>query len=244
MSHELKTPLNSIIALSQLLQEEDRSRYSEEEINYGQIIHTSGDELLKMINDMLDISKMETGKMEIVWEMVSVHELVQLVQHQFVPITDQKSLQFKVDLQENVPVFIVSDAQRLVQILRNLLTNAVKFTAQGSITMQIYMDKVYPSGKDKLEKLEDWIVFRIQDTGIGIEQDKQHLIFEAFQQENGTFTRRYGGAGLGLSISLKLAGLLGGKLDLQSTKGEGSSFFLRLPVQPTDLPIDNHPKML
>ncbi|OMF05899.1 hypothetical protein BK127_31805 [Paenibacillus sp. FSL H7-0331] len=244
MSHELKTPLNSIIALSQLLQEEDRSRYSEEEISYGKIIHTSGNELLKMINDMLDISKMETGKMEIVLEMVSVLELVQLVQHQFVPITNQKSLQFKVDLQESVPVFIVSDAQRLVQILRNLLTNAVKFTDQGSITMQIYMDKDSRSGHNRLEKSEDWIVFCIQDTGIGIDKGKQHLIFEAFQQENGTFTRRYGGAGLGLSISLKLAGLLGGTLDLQSTKGEGSGFFLRLPVQPVALPIDNHPKML
>ncbi|WP_143101049.1 ATP-binding protein [Paenibacillus sp. 1_12] len=244
MSHELKTPLNSIIALSQLLREEDRSSYSEEEINYGDIIHNSGNELLKMINDMLDISKMETGKMEIVWEMFSVDELVQLIEHQFVPIMEQKSLPFKVDLRADVPAYFVSDAQRLVQILRNLLINAVKFTDQGTITMQIYMDKDSQSGPNTLQKSEDWIIFSIQDTGIGIDKDKQHLIFEAFQQENGAFTRRYGGTGLGLSISLRLAGLLGGTLGLHSVKGEGSRFTLRLPVQPADPPIDNHPKML
>ncbi|NHN34045.1 hypothetical protein G9U52_29930 [Paenibacillus sp. S3N08] len=221
MSHELKTPLNSIIALSQLLQEDD-SNGQQEEKSYGDIINASGNELLQMINDILDISKVETGKMEIIWEMVSIEEMIQLINYQFIPITKQKALQFQVDVEANVADSFISDAQRLIQILRNLLINAVKFTEQGSISLRVRMND-NPQSR--------CIVFSVQDTGIGIDLDKQHLIFEAFQQENGASTRRYGGTGLGLSISLKLAGLLGGSLTMESVKGKGSRFTLSLPLQ-------------
>jgi signal transduction histidine kinase len=202
---------------------------------------------------------LETGKMEILWETVSVEDMIQVTQYQFQPMTKQKGLGFEVQVAANVSATIMTDAHRLIQILRNLLMNALKFTEHGSISLLVHMDQTSQAGQHKLALSHEhkdssmtqlplsksgtveqnnqnvnaeWVVFTVSDTGIGINQDKQQLIFEAFHQEDSAFTRRYGGTGLGLSISLKLARLLGGTLTVHSVKGEGSRFSLRLPVQP------------
>jgi signal transduction histidine kinase len=266
MSHELKTPLNSIILLSQMIRENEEEKYQGDEIRYAEIIYASGNELLQMINDILDLSKVEAGKMDVILETVALEDLMQLIHHQFLPMTEQKGLQFEVNFSPEVPETIVSDALRLSQILRNLLVNAVKFTDKGSVTLSVSVGNGIPPGVQDSIKRErgkrtrskgwgssrwtiatsvkqannreapsaadaEWLVFSVKDTGIGIEPDKQELIFEAFQQEDGAINRKYGGTGLGLSISLQLARLLGGTLTLHSVKGEGSEFALRLPVQ-------------
>ncbi|MCY9694175.1 sensor histidine kinase, partial [Paenibacillus alginolyticus] len=257
MSHELKTPLNSIMAMSQLLQEDVEQR--EERISYADFIHTSGKELLQKINNILDIASVETGKMKILWELVSVEDMIQLMQYQFQTMTEQKGLGFEVHIAANVSASIVTDANRLIQILRNLLMNAVKFTEHGGISVLVHIDQTIEASQPELAVSHEhkhtnmslwpfsqnglvqqniqnvstqWVVFTVCDTGVGIDQDKQQLIFEAFYQEDSALTRRYEGTGLGLSISLKLARLLGGTLTLHSVKGEGSRFSLRLPVYP------------
>lgn len=256
MSHELRTPLNSIIAMSQLLQEHEKHTEQPEEQRFGKIIHQSGTELLRMINDVLDISKVEAGKMDLTWETVPSKEIVQLLQHQFQPLVHQKGLAFQLEVSQEVPETLVTDPHRLMQILRNLLMNAVKFTERGQISFLLQTDNAFaasqpaapfygglPSGtpvNGELRQQPRYVYFSVCDTGIGIEADKQKLIFEAFQQEDGTITRRYGGTGLGLSISLKLAGLLGGTLHVQSEKGRGSRFTLQLPIVPSGVAAAAH----
>ncbi|PWV90656.1 signal transduction histidine kinase [Paenibacillus cellulosilyticus] len=333
MSHELKTPLNSILLMSQLIRDNDDERYGMDEVRYGEIINAAGNELLQLINDILDLSKVEAGKMDIVIEPISPLDLVQMLQAMFQPMADQQSLPFIVDIAEDVPDTMYTDALRVNQIMRNLLVNAFKFTEQGSITLRIAMEtltdtavtkrrirdwttalyrgrptssspgiivrsgqtttgrirkSVYEAAvapalsvlkrgegaarqeaaagqddaevqasavleqqaqqsdtipndmqdtasrrlrKQEMVQQERWLTMSVVDTGIGIDEEKQHLIFEAFQQEDGAVNRKYGGTGLGLSISLQLARLLGGSLSLASVKGEGSTFTLRLPLQ-------------
>lgn len=253
MSHELKTPLNSIILLSQLIRDNDDETYESEVIRYGDLIHSAGNDLLQLINDILDLSKVEAGKMDVVFESVSTHDLVHMLQQQFQPVADQKNLSFELEIASNVPGTIQSDVLRVSQILRNLIVNAIKFTEQGGVKLIVRSE----GGSAKIEprvqgvrRIRNWnpaswgrpiavrpsipprVSFTVEDTGIGIDADKQQLIFEAFRQEDGAINRKYGGTGLGLSISLQLSRLLGGSLSLQSSKGKGSAFTLHLPVHP------------
>lgn len=226
MSHELKTPLNSIILLSQLLRDQHEGRYTEEELGYLGIIHTSGEELLRQINDILDLSKVEAGKLDIYKEEVSVQEIPQILQHQFHWIAEQKGIEFELRIGDGLPDLIQTDGMRVHQILKNLLSNAFKFTSEGKVTLDISKAAEGLDGRQG-----EWVAFAVSDTGIGIAQEKHRLIFESFRQADGSISRKYGGTGLGLSISLELAKLLGGHLTLASYEGKGSTFTLYLPVE-------------
>lgn len=262
MSHELKTPLNSIILLSQLIRDNDDDSYESEVIRYGDLIHAAGNDLLHLINDILDLSKVEAGKMDVVFESVSTYDLVQMLQQQFQPLADQKNLTFELDIASTVPGTIQTDVLRVSQILRNLIVNAIKFTEQGGVKLNVRYEggsAVIESGVYGVRRIRNWnpaswgrpvvrpsippqVAFTIEDTGIGIDSDKQQLIFEAFRQEDGAINRKYGGTGLGLSISLQLSRLLGGSLSLQSRKGEGSAFTLHLPVRPASAVLEEQPQ--
>ena len=228
MSHELRTPLNSILVLSELLgNKKDNTPLTDKQVEYAKTIHSSGENLLKLINDILDLSKVEAGKMDINFEDVNLSELVGITKRLFSPIALQKNLDFKIEVQSNMPEEIVSDNQRIQQIINNLLSNAFKFTHSGLITMDICK----PNEKDirsfnLTSDLSNLVAIKISDTGIGIPLEKQKLIFEPFKQSDGTTSRKYGGTGLGLSISKELASLLGGNIYLSSEEGNGSTFTL------------------
>ncbi len=226
MSHELRTPLNSIINLAQMMSEQEYERTPGETKLYSGMIYRSGLDLLELINDVLDLSKVEAGKLEIVQEEVNVSEIPELLHMHFEMTAERKGLQFHILQEQPLPEIILSDSQRIQQILRNLLANAFKFTREGSVTLCIRAEEEH-TGDESLS----WIVFDVTDTGIGIADAKHQLIFEAFQQADGSITRQYGGTGLGLSISRDLAHLLGGHLRLQSTEGQGSTFSLYLPIR-------------
>lgn len=225
MSHELRTPLNSIINLSQIIEEGDSELSVEELSEYGAIIHRSGQDLLSLINDILDLSKVEAGKLDVVIEELNISEVPDLLLQHFGVIARQKQLNFNVSLDEAVPPVIYTDPQRVQQILRNLLSNAFKFTEAGGISMNIRTAE-----RQEGPALRSWVVFEVQDTGIGIPPEKHDLIFEAFEQADTNVSRKYGGTGLGLSISSNLARLLGGFITLHSREGEGSLFSLYLPL--------------
>lgn len=229
MSHELRTPLNGILLLSEFLMENQSERLGDEEVEFSQAIHSAGQDLLALINDILDLSKVEAGKMNIEIEAVNITEIPEMVLQSFGQLSRKKELPFHVHLEEGVPEIIYTDAQRLRQILSNLLSNAFKFTIQGSVTFRIGIASL-----DELEPFEDaqdshYIRFSVTDTGIGISENKQALIFDAFQQADGHTEREYGGTGLGLSITKQLVSLLGGKISLVSEKGAGSTFNVYLP---------------
>ena len=215
MSHELRTPLNSLLILAQLLANNKSGNLTDKQVSYAQTIQSAGSDLLTLINDILDLSKVEAGKMEVNIEAVSLSDLMETLEHKFRPLTQEKGLAFHIHQADNLPA-LQTDAQRLKQILNNLLSNAFKFTTEGEIKLNINPES-------------DWIAISVIDTGIGIPQDKQQHIFEAFQQVDGTTSRRYGGTGLGLSISRQLARLLGGEISLHSEEGSGSTFTLSLP---------------
>jgi signal transduction histidine kinase/CheY-like chemotaxis protein/HAMP domain-containing protein len=218
MSHELRTPLNSLLILSQLLAENKAGNLTNKQVEYAQTICSAGTDLLKLINDILDLSKIEAGKMEVHIEELSLTDLEEAFEKKFRPVADSKGLAFQITIAKDLPSVLHTDAQRLKQILNNLLSNAFKFTAQGEVTLNINRSAGVQN-----------ISFVVTDTGIGIPKDKQDLIFEAFQQVDGTTSRRYGGTGLGLSISRQLAYLLGGEIRLHSEEGKGSTFTLSLP---------------
>lgn len=225
MSHELRTPLNSIINLAQMISE----NYPEKDsgsADYGRIIYRSGQELLQIINDILDLSKVEAGRLEIVQEEVNVKELPQLLYLQFEQTARQKGVGFDISTASDLPATIISDPQRIGQILRNLLSNAFKFTDKGNVRMEIYKVQANARGRG------EYIAFAVKDTGIGIPPDKHKVIFEPFHQGDGSISRKYGGTGLGLPISRHLACLLGGWIDMESQEGEGSTFILYLPRSP------------
>ncbi|MFD1774046.1 sensor histidine kinase [Paenibacillus rhizophilus] len=229
MSHELRTPLNGIINLSELIAENDDSIDREEIQSYGSLIHRSGKDLLLLINDILDLSKVEAGKLEIVHEEVNVSELPAMLFEQFDVVAKQRGLDFTIKLEEGLPETMVSDPQRMQQILRNLLSNAFKFTHKGGVSLTVRREKRRQGAREGF-----WIVWEVKDTGIGIAKDKHLSIFEAFQQADGTISRQYGGTGLGLSISRDLARLIGGFITLQSQEGKGSAFSLYLPAAGQD----------
>lgn len=229
MSHELRTPLNSIINLSQLIEENDGSLTDEEMREYASIINHSGEELLMIISDILDLSKVEAGRLDIINEELNVSEIPELLEMQFAVTARQKELDFHISMEEHVPEMIHSDPHRVQQILRNLLSNAFKFTKVGHVSLHIRQEE-----RIEGDNLRRWIVFEVGDSGIGIAPEKHSMIFEAFQQADRTINRRYGGTGLGLSISNDLARLLGGFITIESEEGKGSHFSLYLPLEPVE----------
>lgn len=216
MSHELRTPLNSTLILSQLLIDNKFGRLSKDEIEYAQTILSSSNDLLKLINDILDLSKVEAGKIDLIVEDVNLNHVLKSLESIFAPIALTKGIKFTTELQANTPEMLKTDKVRLEQILRNMLSNALKFTLKGSVSLTISTGKF---GR---------IDFTVKDTGVGIPKDKQKLIFEAFQQGDGTTNRKFGGTGLGLTISRDLAKLLEGELSVESVPDKGSSFTLSI----------------
>lgn len=217
MSHELRTPLNSSLILARLLAENAEQNLTEEQVRFAESIHAAGNDLLHLINDILDIAKVEAGKLEVRPETTQVVRLVEGLRALFEPLASEKNLGFAVVVEPQVPATLYTDRQRLEQILKNLLSNAVKFTEQGQVSLTVGWQP------------DTGMVFSVHDSGIGIAADQQPDIFEAFHQVDGTSNRRYGGTGLGLSISRDLAQLLGGRINVQSSLGQGSVFSLTLP---------------
>ncbi|QQZ10174.1 CHASE3 domain-containing protein [Heyndrickxia vini] len=236
MSHELRTPLNSILILSEMLAENSDNNLSEENAEFARVIHTSGKDLLALINDVLDLSKVEAGKLDMVFAEMNMSELPSHLERNFSHIAKQKELDFHILIDENVPNIFYTDEKRFQQIIKNLLSNAFKFTTTGSISVAIRpVEEAVVSRWLRIEGAEYWVEITVKDTGIGIPKDKQALVFEAFQQADGATVRKYGGTGLGLSISREFAQLLGGKISLQSEEGVGSVFKLYLPSLPNGL---------
>ncbi|MGB9108337.1 MAG: CHASE3 domain-containing protein, partial [Telluria sp.] len=217
MSHELRTPLNSSLILAKLLSDNTAGNLSEEQVRFAQTIYSAGNDLLNLINDILDISKVEAGKLELVPEDLPLRRMIEGMARTFEPLARQKELEFTLTVEPDVPMAIHTDRQRLEQILKNLLSNAVKFTDAGSVSLTVSANA------------DGWVQFKVRDSGIGIAPEQQDKIFDAFHQADGSTARKYGGTGLGLSISRDLTSLLGGTLTLASTPGEGSTFTLSLP---------------
>ncbi|NEX62594.1 response regulator [Noviherbaspirillum galbum] len=220
MSHELRTPLNSSLILSHMLAENKPGNLNQDQVRYARTIHSANQDLLTLINDILDLSKIEAGQVEVQNEQVTVDELAAGMRLMFEPVAMQRRLGFDVVVHDGAPASIVTDAQRLQQVLKNLLSNAFKFTHAGQVRLDI------------ARASEQTVAFSVTDSGIGIAPDKQEIIFEAFRQADGSTDRTYGGTGLGLSISRELASLLGGRIRLQSEPGRGSVFTLELPAEP------------
>ncbi|MGH3327053.1 MAG: response regulator, partial [Streptomycetales bacterium] len=231
MSHELRTPLNSLLILAKLLSENQERNLSTKQVDFARTIHNAGSDLLQLINDILDLSKVEAGKMDVHPAEIPLAGLVGYVDATFRPLTAEKGLAFSVTAAADVPEVLYSDERRLQQVLRNLLSNAVKFTEEGEIQLLIERATDVDFEGDVLAGAADVIAFSVIDTGIGISEDKLRVIFEAFQQADGTTSRRFGGTGLGLSISREIARLIGGEIHAQSQKGRGSVFTLYLPMR-------------
>ncbi|MFC8664344.1 HAMP domain-containing protein [Streptomyces sp. NPDC057199] len=233
MSHELRTPLNSLLILAQLLAQNPSRNLTPKQVEYAGIIHSAGSDLLQLINDILDLSKVEAGKMELAPERVPLRQLLEYVEATFRPMTTQKSLNFTVRTAPGAPGDLLTDDSRLRQVLRNLLSNAVKFTEQGGVELRIEpaADDEVPDGVVRGGTI---VAFRVRDTGVGIPEQHLETIFGAFQQADGTTSRKYGGTGLGLSITREIAHLLGGAVTVSSTPGQGSTFTLFLPVARAD----------
>jgi signal transduction histidine kinase/CheY-like chemotaxis protein len=231
MSHELRTPLNSMLILSKLLGENEEGQLTQRQVEFAQTIHSAGNDLLSLINDILDLSKVEAGRMEVDMAPVALSDIYEDAERAFRQVAEQKELDFTVAIAPGMPPSIVSDEQRLGQILKNLLSNAFKFTNRGGVSLVIGNPPEGSSfSSDTLRAAEAVISFSVTDTGVGIPDDKLSAIFEAFQQADGTTSRMYGGTGLGLSISREIARLLGGEIHVESTPGEGSRFSLFLPL--------------
>jgi signal transduction histidine kinase len=221
MSHELRTPLNSLLILARLLADNQGGNLNAKQVQFAQTIYASGMDLLSLINDLLDLAKIESGAITSVnIAPARLDQLAAELEHGFRQVAQDKGLQFAIAVDPKAPATIRTDMPRVKQVLKNLLANAFKFTKQGGVTLRIAPDA------------PGWIAFSVADSGIGIPQDKQQVIFEAFQQADGTTSRHYGGTGLGLSISRELTRLLGGEIRLISHEGRGSTFTLRLPVAP------------
>ncbi|MER6510283.1 HAMP domain-containing protein [Nonomuraea sp. NPDC001636] len=234
MSHELRTPLNSLLVLAKLLTENAEGNLTSQQVEFARTIHSAGSALLQLINDMLDLSKVEAGRMDIHPIQVSLPKMVDLLEAAFAPLAQDKGLSFGVEVASDVPSELRADEQRLQQVLRNLLSNAVKFTPKGEVKLRV---AAAPRGvdfdDDTLHDATDLLAFQVIDTGIGIAPDKREVIFEAFRQADGTTSRKYGGTGLGLAICRDIARLLGGEIHVESELGKGSTFTLYLPASYT-----------
>ncbi len=251
MSHELRTPLNSILVLSQLLANNKGATLSEKQVEYASTIHSSGTDLLNLINEILDLSKVEAGKLELNPENVVVESVFDNLMQVFKPMTDDKGLDLNIEIEEGLPDMIITDAGRLQQILRNFLSNAVKFTSEGGVRLSAFEPGEDIRLRNIKLKPEECIAFSVKDTGIGIPKEKLKVVFEAFQQVDGTTSRKYGGTGLGLTISRSFAELLRGEIMLRSEEGKGSEFILIIPkklegellvdIKPAALPKHENP---
>jgi signal transduction histidine kinase/DNA-binding response OmpR family regulator len=232
MSHELRTPLNSLLILSKLLSDNTQGNLNEKQVEFARTINSAGSDLLNLINDILDLSKIESGTVSIEVGEMPMQNLKQHMERTFRQLAWDKSLEFNVRFDPKLPHTIRTDEKRLQQIVLNLLSNAFKFTSKGSVTLGVRSaDKGWSPTHPVLRNADRAIEITVTDTGIGIPEDKQKLIFEAFQQADGTTSRKYGGTGLGLSISREIARLLGGELQVRSKPGEGSTFTLYVPLE-------------
>ncbi len=232
MSHELRTPLNSLLILAQQLYENHDGNLNDKQVSYAKTIHSCGDDLIQLINDILDLSKIESGYISTDFVKLQFRDIASFVETTFKHISENKNLRFNIELDDKLPQSLETDVQRLNQILKNLLSNAFKFTEKGEVKLRIYeAPRKWKAGNPNLDNAQRVVAFEIKDTGIGISKDKQNIIFEAFQQAEGSTSRKYGGTGLGLSISRGLADLLGGSIELESEAGLGSTFTLYLPIE-------------
>jgi len=230
MSHELRTPLNSLLLLARLLSQNSDGTLSEKQVEYAATIHSAGTDLLALINDILDLAKIESGTISIQQEYLPLPELKHFIERTFSQVAQERHLKFTVDFHANLPRTIYTDVKRLQQILKNLLSNAFKFTEKGEVRLSVAIaTQGWGMEEATLNRAQQVIAFAVSDTGVGIELSKQKVIFEAFQQADGTTSRKYGGTGLGLSISREITRLLGGKITLVSQFGKGSTFTLYLP---------------
>ncbi len=230
MSHELRTPLNSLLILSRLLAQNSEGTLTEKQVEFAKTIHASGSDLLELINEILDLSKIESGMMDVDAVPVSLGDVQSYVERTFREVANSKGLTFKAKLGPDTINSIITDQKRVQQVLKNLISNAIKFTEAGSVTLSIQPATAgWTPGHKSLDRAANVVAFTVEDTGIGIPADKHQVIFEAFQQADGTTSRKYGGTGLGLSISREIAKLLGGEIRLSSAVGHGSTFTLYLP---------------
>ncbi|HXQ62646.1 MAG TPA: response regulator [Acidimicrobiales bacterium] len=231
MSHELRTPLNSLLILAQQLEDNPGHNMTDTQVQYASVISASGRDLMGLLNSILDLAKAESGTLSAEMSELSVHELAAALLREFEPVARTKDIGYAIDVVPGVPVSIVTDSQRLRQILKNLIANAFKFTESGEVRVRIGLaDARFSEEDEPLVTASPVIAISVTDSGIGIDDEQQHRIFEAFAQGDGSTARLYGGTGLGLSISRELAGLLGGAITVASTPGEGSTFTVHLPV--------------
>ncbi|WP_211747788.1 response regulator [Paenibacillus sp. Marseille-Q4541] len=228
MSHELRTPLNSLLILSEILMSNKEGNLTTKQVDFSRTIHSSGNDLLRLIDDILDLSKVEAGQMKVEMEPVLLDDLKETLWRSFQPVALKKQIEFHIHMEENLPDSIITDSHRLQQILKNLLSNAIKFTSNGSVTLSLSRTHhTIPFVEHSTQS--NMITFTVEDTGIGIPLDKRDTIFEAFQQADGSTSRKYGGTGLGLTISRELASLIGGYIEFDSVEGKGSTFTLYVP---------------
>src|SRR5487761_112360 len=236
MSHELRTPLNSLLILARLLAQNPGRNLTAKQVEYANVIHSAGSDLLQLINDILDLSKVEAGRMDVRAERFSLATLTEDIQATFRPLTAEKGLDFEVSVESAAPAELVTDRQRLRQVLGNLLSNAVKFTERGQVTLRVAGASADAAGAAGGPEDESVAAFSVPDTGIGIAPENLAVIFGAFQQGDGTLSRRYGGTGLGLSIASEVSSLLGGTISATSDLGHGSTFTLSVPSVLPDIP--------
>ena len=239
MSHELRTPLNSLLILAQQLEENPDGNLTPKQVSYAQTIHASGTDLLSLINDILDLSKIESGKATVDLDAIPMPELQRYVEQTFRHVAEEKGLQLLVEFDQDLPELLYSDVKRVQQVLKNLLSNACKFTEQGRVVVRARLARGgFSTDVPTLGQAPQVLAFSVADSGIGIPPDKLQLIFEAFQQADGTTSRKYGGTGLGLSISREIARLLGGEIRVESEVGRGSTFTFYLPAIYQPMPYD------
>lgn len=235
MSHELRTPLNSILLLSEMLRENHDNHLSDDEIELATVIHSSGKDLLTLINDILDLSKVEAGKLDVIFEATNISDMAANMHQNFLHIAAKKNVEFTIEDSDIIPDLFYTDAKRIEQIIKNLLSNAFKFTEKGSVSLHFDPIETTNLSNEMQSISNDWITISVKDTGIGISKEQHQLIFEAFQQADGATIRKYGGTGLGLSICKEFARLLGGWITLESNLGEGSTFTVYIPNLPNGL---------
>ncbi len=248
VSHEVRTPLNCITGITELLKKNKTSNLDDEQLESLDLISQSAVDLLDIINDLLDIGKIEAGKLSVELEEFNISQTLNYLTKTFQPAAAAKEITFESEIGEQVPETLLTDPKRLQQILKNLISNAIKFTFEGVVRLRIWKSTIPPPEGQKVIEEVPAVVFTVEDTGVGISDEKQTKIWEAFEQADGSTTRIYGGTGLGLTISKELTRLLGGKVILSSTKGKGSQFSLYLPIprgsvlKATKSPFVNDPK--